>query len=46
MDNLPLWWRPGVGGGFGGEGMVGLLPYISHIGMCRPNGYGFCTFLV
>ena len=22
---------------------VGLVPYISHIGMCRPKGYGFCA---
>ena len=24
-----------------GGGRVGLLPYISHIGMCGPKGYGF-----
>ena len=28
----------------GGGG--GLLPYISHIDMCRPNGYHFQAFLV
>ena len=22
---------------------VGVVPYISHIGMCRPKGYGFCA---
>ena len=32
----------GVAGGAGG----GVLPYISHIGMCCPKEYGFCTFLV
>ena len=21
-------------------------PYICHIGVCRPNGYGFCAVLV
>ena len=20
-----------------------VVPYISHIGMCRPKGYGFCA---
>lgn len=29
---------PGMGGG--------RLPYISHVGMCRPKGWGFCTVLV
>ena len=24
----------------------GVLPYISHIGMCRPIGWGFCAILV
>ena len=28
----------------GGGG--GLLPYISHIGMCRPHRVGFCAVLV
>ena len=23
----------------------GVLPYISHIGMCRPIGWGFCAVL-
>ena len=32
----------GVAGGAGG----GALPYISHIGMCCPKEYSFCTFLV
>ena len=32
----PVW------GGRGG----GVLPYIIHIGMCRPKGYGFGAFLV
>ena len=27
----------------GGGGVVGVLPYISHIGICRPIGYGFCA---
>ena len=31
--------------GKGGEG-GGVLPYISHIGMCRPKGLGFCAVLV
>ena len=30
----------------GGGGRVGLLPYISHIGMCGPKGYGFWAVLV
>ena len=29
-----------------GEREGGLLPYINHIGMCRPEGYGFCAVLV
>ena len=33
----------GGGGGGGGRGGVGVLPYISHIGICRPIGYGFCA---
>ena len=28
----------------GGGGGVGKTRYISHIGMCRPKGYGFWTF--
>ena len=28
---------PGMGGG--------RLPYISHVGKCRPKGWGFCTVL-
>ena len=24
----------------------GVLPFISHIGMCRPKRYGFCAVLV
>ena len=24
----------------------GVLPFISHIGMCRPKGWGFCAGLV
>ena len=31
---------PGVGGGRGGGGGV-IIPYIGHIGMCGPKGYGF-----
>ena len=31
--------RIALGGG-------GVLPYISHIGMCHPKGYDFCTILV
>ena len=27
-----------------GEGGGGLLPYISHIGMCRLKGYSFCAY--
>ena len=30
----------------GGEGGGGALPYISHIGICRPIGYRFQAFLV
>ena len=33
------WEIPGWGGGGGAP-----LPYISHIDMCRPKGYGFCAF--
>ena len=29
-----------------GGGGGGLNPYITHIGMCRPKGYGFCAVLV
>ena len=37
-DNLaPI--NPGRGGGGGGGG--GVLPYMSYIGMCRCEGYGF-----
>ena len=25
---------------------MGVLPYISHVGMCCPKGYGFWVFLV
>ena len=28
------------------SGGGGVLPYINHIGMCRPKGWGFCTILV
>ena len=42
-----LWsWRlrglEGEGGGGGGV----IIPYIGHIGMCCPKGYGFCTVLI
>ena len=42
-----LWsWRlrglEGEGGGGGGV----IIPYIGHIGMCGPKGYGFCTVLI
>ena len=30
----------------GGGGEEGVLPYISHIGMCRPIKLGFCAVLV
>ena len=30
----------------GGGGGAGLLPYIDHISMCRPKGYGFCAVSV
>ena len=33
-------------GGKGRGGGGGVLPYISHIGMCRPKGLGFCAVLV
>ena len=29
---------------FVGSLLEGVLPYISHMGMCRPKGYGFCPF--
>ena len=28
------------------ESPGGVLPYISHVGMCRPTGWGFGAFLV
>ena len=38
----------GDSGGWGGGGRGGgvIIPYISHIGMCGPKGYGFCTVLI
>ena len=24
----------------------GIILYVSHVGMCRPNGYDFCAVLV
>ena len=30
----------------GGGGGVGLLPYMSYIGMCGPKGYSFSVRLV
>ena len=39
-----------VGGGGGGVSMCShsqrVLPYINHIGMCRPQRVGFCAVLV
>ena len=32
-----------LGAGGGGEGCT---PLLSHISMCRPKGYGYCTFPV
>ena len=29
-----------------GRGGAGVLPYKSHIGMCRPKGWGLCTVLI
>ena len=34
-----------MGGGGGGGGGGGELPYMSHIGMCRCEGYGFQAVL-
>ena len=41
-----LWsWRLwGLEGEGGGGGVI--IPYIGHIGMCGPKGYGFCTVLI
>lgn len=30
----------------GGGGRGGVLPFMGHIGMCGPEGFGFCPVLV
>ena len=41
------WWEfPNIYNEVCGDTLGWLRPHISHIGMCRPQGYGFCTVLV